>query len=120
MFGLLIHEHEYSSSKVTKKLYHKIFASEYEGFEAAKKLATIEALKLNRSSAQYGERIEKFVSVDSGYVVDGMEEFDAAVIFVDGKNGIYSENDATIHPVVSYKVVQFVNPEHYGGKELVR
>ena len=121
MFGLLLHEHEYKSSEVTKKLYHKIFASEAEGLEAATKLARVEAVKLNRCSARNGDNIEKYISVDEQYVLDGMEDFDAAVLFVDGKDGIYSVNDATISPVISYKVVQFVNPEHYNsGMGLVR
>lgn len=119
MYGLLIHNYEYASDNVKKKLYHKIFASEYDGVEAARKLAEVEAVKLNNSSAQYGERVSKFVSVDGGYFIENVDEFDAAVIYVDGKDGIYSENDATIHPVVTYKVVQFVT-DVYGGRELTR
>lgn len=106
MFGLLLREYTYGSSKVTEKLYHKIYASEQDAFSGARSLTTSKAKTLNQSSARI-DGILKFMCVDYGYVVDNSNNFDSAVIFVDGKEGIHSENDATIHLVMSVKVVEF-------------
>lgn len=106
MFGLLLKEYEYGSNKVTKKLYHKIYASEEDAFSGARSITNMKARALNHSSKDQQD-ITKFMCVDYGYTVADVDEFDAAVIFVDGKDGIHSINDATIHMVMSAKVVEF-------------
>lgn len=107
MFGLLIREYEYGSSKVTETLYHKIYASQDDAFSGARSLMSGKAKTLNHSSTQR-DNIAKFMCVDYGYTIGNTDDFDAAVIFVDGKYGIHSENDATIKLVTSAKVVKFI------------
>jgi len=107
MFGLLIREYEYGSNDVTEKLYHRIYASQNDAFSGARSVMSSKAKSLNQS-ALYENNITKFMCVDYGYTVGNVGDFDAAVIFVDGKNGIHSENDATIKIVTSAKVVEFM------------
>lgn len=107
MFGLLLREYEYGSDKVTEKLYHKIYASQTDAFSGARSITSSKARMLNQSSVKQ-DNITKFMCVDYGYVVEDAAEFDSAVIFVDGKEGIHSENDATIRLVMSAKVVEFM------------
>lgn len=107
MFGLLIREYEYGSSKVTEKLYHKIYASQDDAFSGARSLMSGKAKTLNHSSIEQ-DKITKFMCVDYGYTVGDADDFDVAVIFVDGKYGIHSENDATIKIVTSVKVMKFM------------
>lgn len=107
MFGLLLREYEYGSDRVTEKLYHKIYASQEDAFSGARAFMSSRAKTLNHSSAQR-DGITKFMCVDYGYTVGKVADFDAAVIFVDGKDGIHSENDATIKIVTSAKVIEFM------------
>lgn len=107
MFGLLLREYEYGSNKVTEKLYHKIYASQEDAFSGARSFMSSKAKTLNHSSIPQ-DGITKFMCVDYGYTVGNVADFDAAVIFVDGKNGIHSENDATIKIVTSAKVIEFM------------
>ena len=107
MFGLLLREYEYGSNKVTEKLYHKIYASQDDAFSGARSITSLRAKTLNHSSV-HQDNITKFMCVDYGYTVGNVADFDAAVIFVDVKEGIHSENDSTIRLVMSAKVVEFM------------
>lgn len=119
MFALLITEHFYKSDKTRQKLYHRIYESERSAVEASVALAE-STVRTQERLNRFSEGHHKFTNVDRGFEIPNVEDFDAAVIFVDGNEGIDTINDATIHIVASYKVVEFTDPHIDGGRVLVR
>ena len=107
MFGILLHEYSFGNNKATRKLYHKIYASKEDVVKGINTILSKRANSLNNSS-RYTNGVDCFTIVDSGYQIpDVNHEFDQAIIFVDGKDGIHSENDASIYPVVTASVEEF-------------
>ncbi len=120
MFALLITQYKYQSSDTQQKLYHRIFESERAAYEAAQSLARSTARRQEEMNI-FKEDCQKFTHVDHSFEIPHVEDrFDAAVIFVDGKDGVDSINDATIHVVSTYKVVEFTDPDKDGGLVLTR
>jgi hypothetical protein len=107
MFGILLHEYSFGNNKVTRKLYHKIYASKEDVVKGINNILIKRVNSLNNSS-RYTDGVECFAIVDRGYhILDVKHEFDQAIIFVDGKDGIHSENDASIYPVVTASFIEF-------------
>ena len=120
MFALLITQYRYQSTDTQQKLYHRIFESERAAWDAAQALARSTARRQEEMNV-FKEDCQKFTQVDGSFEIPHVEDhFDAAVIFVDGKDGVDSINDATIHVVSTYKVVEFTDPHRDGGLVLTR
>jgi len=120
MFALLITQYKYQSSDTQQKLYHRIFESERAAYEAAQSLARSTARRQEEMNV-FKENYQKFTYVDGCFEIPHVKDsLDAAVIFVDGKEGVDSINDATIHVVSTYKVVEFTDPHRDGGLVLTR